>query len=73
MSRKRTVARDDIGADSRDERVRLQMRIQELEHDKRRLEIRCLGLQSEVDDLKRERACLQAAVQHQKGEHDEQT
>ena len=59
---RRSPARNDIGADSASERVRLQMRVQELEHDKRRLEIRCLGLQSEVDDLKREKACLQQAA-----------
>jgi len=55
--------RDDVGADSRDERARLQMRVQELEHDKRRLEIRCAGLESEIDDLKAERACLRAAAE----------
>lgn len=60
MSRKQR--RDDIGADSRDKRARLQMRVQELEHDKRRLELKCLGLQSEIDDLKREKACLQQAA-----------
>jgi len=64
MSRKQR--RDDIGADSRDERVRLQMRIRELEHDKRRLEIRCLGLESEIDDLKAERACLRAATEKER-------
>jgi hypothetical protein len=59
---RRSPARNDVGADSTSERARLQMRIQELEHDKRRLEIRCLGLEAELDDLKREKACLQQAA-----------
>lgn len=55
--------RNDVGADSVSERARLQMRIQELEHQKRLLEIRCAGLESEIDDLKAERACLRAAAE----------
>ena len=67
MSRKRhSTARDDVGADSASERARLQMRVQELEHQKRLLEIRCAGLESEVDDLKAERACLRAAAEKER-------
>jgi len=36
--------------------------VEELQHQKRRLEIKVIGQQGEIDDLKRERACLQVAA-----------
>jgi hypothetical protein len=58
--------RDDVGADSRDERARLQARVQELEYQKRQLEIKVIGLQGEIDDLKREKVCLQQRAEEEK-------
>jgi hypothetical protein len=47
------AARDDIGANSRAELARLRAHIEELEHEKRRLEIENIGLRSEIEELKR--------------------
>ena len=44
--------RDDIGADSVAEAARLRVCIEDLQADKRRLEIKITGLESEVEDLK---------------------
>jgi hypothetical protein len=44
--------RDDIGADSPGEAERLRVVVEELQADKRRLEIKVRGLESEVEDLK---------------------
>ena len=63
QTRNKAPARDDVGAQSASELQRLQVRVQQLEHEKRVLELRCAGLQSEIEDLKSERACLQAAAE----------
>jgi hypothetical protein len=36
--------------------------VEELQQQKRHLEIKIIGMQGEIDDLKRERACLQSRV-----------
>jgi Protein of unknown function (DUF3102) len=43
--------RDDIGADNRAEAGRLRARVEELQADKRRLEIKIVGLESEIEEL----------------------
>jgi len=45
------AARDDIGPDSAGERARLNARIDELQAEKRQLEIKAVGLRSEIDEL----------------------
>jgi hypothetical protein len=61
----REPRREDVGADSSGELARLRARVQELEYQKRQLEIKVIGLQGEIDDLKAERACLRAAAERQ--------
>ena len=46
------AARDDIGPDSAGEIARLNARIDELQAEKRQLEIKVVGLRSEIDELK---------------------
>jgi chromosome segregation ATPase len=43
---------DGIGADGRAEAERLRVRVEELQADKRRLEIKIAGLESEVEELR---------------------
>jgi len=45
------AARDDIGPDSAGERARLNARIDELQAEKRQLEIKAVSLRSEIDEL----------------------
>jgi hypothetical protein len=44
--------RDDIGANSTAEAARLRVRVDELQAEKRRLEIKILGLESEIEELR---------------------
>jgi hypothetical protein len=44
--------RDDIGPDSRAEAERLRVRVDELQADKRRLEVKIRGLEGEIEDLR---------------------
>jgi DNA-binding Lrp family transcriptional regulator len=46
------AARDDIGPDSAGEIARLNARVDELQAEKRQLEIKAVGLRSEIDELK---------------------
>jgi hypothetical protein len=55
--------RDDIGATSAGEVERLEARIRELEHQKRCLELKIVGLESENDELKTENAALRAKLE----------
>jgi hypothetical protein len=55
--------RDDIGATSAGEVERLEARIRELENQKRCLELKMTGLQSENDELKTENAALRAKLE----------
>jgi hypothetical protein len=55
------AGRDDIGESSSAEIARLQARVVELESEKRRLEIRITGLESEIDEAK---AAAQKVVEH---------
>jgi hypothetical protein len=55
--------RDDIGATSAGEVERLEARIRELENQKRCLELKMTGLQSENDELKTENAELRAKLE----------
>jgi hypothetical protein len=52
IGRTRDRARDDIGADSTAEAERLRVYVEKLEADKRRLEIKILGLESEIEEAK---------------------
>lgn len=65
-ARKTAAARDSIGVDSVGELARLRARVQELEYQKRQLEIKVIGLQGEIDDLKREKVCLQQRAEEEK-------
>ena len=50
------VPADDIGTNSTAEAARLRVRVEELEADKRRLEIKIRGLESEIEELRGKRA-----------------
>jgi hypothetical protein len=48
----REMPRDDVGADSQAEAERLRVRVEELQVDKRRLELKVAGLERELEDLR---------------------
>jgi hypothetical protein len=52
MGRPEPPPRDDIGADSRAEAERLRVRVEELQAEKRRLEIKITRLESEIEELR---------------------
>jgi hypothetical protein len=55
-------AQQDVGENSAGENARLQTRIDDLSAEKRRLEIKCTGLESEVEELKATPAKLEPSV-----------
>ena len=63
------IGRDDIASDSSGENERLRVRVEELEHEKRRLEIEADGLRSELEKTKAEIEQARAAQTLDPSEH----